>query len=106
VSPITDIAPYLVMVAEILKPDWDHDVLADAILAADIAGWGPPRLLREFARLVTDDDASPWDLKRAAAVPIAPRETGTRASKVPEYAAFRRKLDAMPPLPEHQPPAR
>jgi hypothetical protein len=102
VTLITDIAPYLVLVAEVLKPDWDHDVLADSLLAADIAGWTPGRVLREFVNLVTSEDGSPRDLKRAAAVPLAPRETGTRASRVPEYAAFRAQLAAMPPLPEHR----
>ena len=99
---ITDMAPYLVLVAEVLKPGWDHDVLADSILAADMAGWTPARLLREFVNLVTSEEGSPWDLKRAAAVPLAPREAGTRASRVPEYAAFRAQLAAMKPLPEHR----
>ena len=100
---ILEITPYLVLTAEILKPDWDHDVLADAIIGAGQAGWTPGRLMREFAILVTSEDTSPWDLKRAAAAPTAPREqTGTRAMKVPEYAAFRAQLAAIPPLPEHR----
>lgn len=104
-SLITSIAPYLVFIAEILKPDWDHDVLADAILAAATANWTPVRLLREYVRLVAGEDGSPWDLKRAAANPFE-RDPEAAVPSVrprnPEYAAFRERLDAMPPLPEHR----
>lgn len=104
-SQIASIAPYLVLVAEVLKPDWDHDVLADAILAAATANWTPTRLLREYVRLVADEDGSPWDLKRAAADPCQrdPEAAVPRTRpRNPEYAAFRERLDAMPPLPEHR----
>lgn len=101
-SDITAISPYLVIIAEHLRPDWDSDVLADAILATGTAGWAPARLLREFARLIADPDSGPRDLTYLAASPVRREPAVSRARNVPEYAAFREQLDAIPPLPEHR----
>ena len=43
-----------------------------AILAAKYAGWSWVRTFSTTAKLMTDEDASPWDLKRAAADPAKP----------------------------------
>lgn len=102
-SQINAIAPYLVLVAEILRPAWDLDVLADAIIAAGQANWTPGRLLREYARLVADPDSGPRDLKHLAASPLRrDPEAASGRPRNPAYAAFREQLDAMPPLPEHR----
>jgi hypothetical protein len=104
VSLIHDIAPHLVIIAEFLRPDWDFDVLGDAIIAAEMAGWTPGRLVRQVAALIADEDASPWDLKRLAADPFkpAPATTGTGRPKNAEYLAAKAALTAKPPLPEHR----
>lgn len=62
--------PQLLALARAMRPEWDHDVLGSAILAAKNAGWTWTRTFTETARLLTDEDASPWDLKRAAANPL------------------------------------
>ena len=69
-DPIPDIqaAPdELLALAVAVRPAWDHDVLAAALLAARTAGWTWDRTLAETIRLMRDPDGSPWDLKRAAA---------------------------------------
>ena len=69
-DPVPDIAAApdeLVALACVVRPAWDHDVLAAAILAAKSAGWTWDRTLAETVRLMRDPDGSPWDLKRAAA---------------------------------------
>jgi hypothetical protein len=69
-DPVPDIAAApdeLVALARAVRPAWDHDVLAAAILAARQAGWTWDRTLAETVRLMRDPDSSPWDLKRAAA---------------------------------------
>jgi hypothetical protein len=73
-EPIPDIqaAPdELLALARAMRPAWDHDVLAAALLAARQAGWTWDRVLAETVRLMRDRDGSPWDLKRAAASPLA-----------------------------------
>ena len=55
--------------ARAMRPEWDHDVLTAAIVAAKNAGWTWTRTFTETARLLTDPHASPWDLKHAAASP-------------------------------------
>lgn len=72
-DPVPDIraAPdELLALARAVRPAWDHDVLAAAILAARTAGWTWDRVLAETVRLMRDPDGSPWDLKRAAADPF------------------------------------
>ncbi len=60
----------LVALAAAMRPHWDHDVLAAALLAARQAGWSWDRTLAETIRLMRREDGSPWDLKRAAASPL------------------------------------
>jgi hypothetical protein len=60
----------LVALAKAVRPEWDLNVLASAILAAKNAGWTWRRTLAETMRLIGDADGSPWDLKRAAADPF------------------------------------
>jgi hypothetical protein len=61
----------LLALARAMRPAWDHDVLAAAVLAAKSSGWTWDRTLAETVRLMRDPDGSPWDLKRAAASPLA-----------------------------------
>ncbi len=73
-EPIPDIcaAPdELLALARAVRPAWDHDILAAALLAARQAGWTWDRTLAETVRLMRFPDGSPWDLKRAAASPLA-----------------------------------
>ena len=60
----------LLALARAMRPAWDHDILAAAILAAKGSGWTWDRTLAETVRLMRDPDGSPWDLKRAAADPF------------------------------------
>ncbi len=60
----------LAALARAVRPAWDHDVLAAALLAAKSAGWTWDRTLAETVRLMRDPDGSPWDLRRAAADPF------------------------------------
>ena len=71
ITPIQPAARELVALARAMRPEWDHDVLASAIVAAKNAGWTWARTFAETARLLTDEHASPWDLKHAAASPVA-----------------------------------
>lgn len=61
----------LAALAAAMRPAWDRDVLAAALLAARQAGWTWDRTLAETIRLMRAPDGSPWDLKRAAASPLA-----------------------------------
>ena len=72
-DPVPDIqaAPdELLALARAMRPAWDHDTLAAALLAAKAAGWSWDRTLAETVRLMRDPDGSPWDLRRAAADPF------------------------------------
>ena len=69
----------LLTLARAMRPLWDHDVLAAAILAAKNAGWTWARTFALTAKLLADEDASPWDLKRAAANPLRPQVERTPA---------------------------
>ncbi|HET9973920.1 MAG TPA: hypothetical protein VFQ68_37205 [Streptosporangiaceae bacterium] len=60
----------LLALARAVRPAWDCDVLAAALLAARQAGWTWDRVLAETVRLMRKADGSPWDLKRAAADPF------------------------------------
>jgi hypothetical protein len=60
----------LLALAKAMRPDWDHDVLAAAILAAKSAGWSWVRTFSVTVKLMAGEDASPWDLKHAAANPL------------------------------------
>jgi hypothetical protein len=60
----------LVELAKVMRPEWRHEVLAAAIVAARNAGWTWARTFTETARMLTDEHASPWDLKHAAASPF------------------------------------
>jgi hypothetical protein len=61
----------LLALARAVRPAWDHDTLAAAILAAKNSGWTWDRTLAETVRLMRDPDGSPWDLRRAAADPFS-----------------------------------
>jgi hypothetical protein len=60
----------LLALARAVRPAWDHDILASALLAAKNSGWTWDRTLAETIRLMRSPDGSPWDLKRAAADPF------------------------------------
>ncbi len=60
----------LLALAAAMRPAWDRDVLAAALVAARQAGWTWDRTLAETVRLMRKPDGSPWDLKRAAADPF------------------------------------
>lgn len=60
----------LLALARAVRPAWDCDILAAALLAARQAGWTWDRALAETVRLMRRPDGSPWDLKRAAADPF------------------------------------
>jgi hypothetical protein len=79
----------LVALARVMRPHWDHDVLAAAILAAKSAGWTWDRTLAEVVRLMRSADASPFDLKAAAADPFA--STASRTPAWHERAAAARE---------------
>jgi hypothetical protein len=81
----------LVALARVMRPQWDHDVLAAALVAARTAGWTWTRTLTAATRLLVDESASPWDLKRAAANPLR-REAGTPATGT--FRRARAELDA------------
>jgi hypothetical protein len=104
VTGVPDIAPYLALVAEFLRPEWDQAVLGDALGAADAAGWTPQRLLREFTALACNPDGTPGDLLNSAAKPARRRPGPAEIPLGPglaEYHEQRARLGAMPPLPEH-----
>jgi hypothetical protein len=67
----------LLALARAVRPAWDHDILAAAVLAAKNSGWTWDRTLAETVRLMRDPDGSPWDLKRAAADPFERRHPRT-----------------------------
>ena len=73
-GPVQPAARELVTLAKAMRPEWDHDALSSAILAAKNAGWTWTRTFTETARLLTDPAATPWDLKRAAASPLERRQ--------------------------------
>ena len=84
----------LVALAKAVRPAWDHDVLAAAILAAKFAGWTWARTLTETTRLMNDPDGSPWDLKQACADPfhratVPPGTTERGAAKARDLLARR-----------------
>jgi hypothetical protein len=60
----------LLALARAMRPAWDLDVLAAALLAAGNSGWSWDRTLAETVRLMRRPGGSPWDLKRAAASPL------------------------------------
>ena len=60
----------LAVLARAVRPEWDHDILTAALLAAKNAGWTWDRTLAETIRLIRDPSGSPWDLKRATADPF------------------------------------
>ena len=80
----------LVTLARAMRPEWDHDVLAAAITAARTAGWTWARTFTDTARMLTDPAASPWDLKRAAASPLARHQPQPGATE--RGAALAREL--------------
>jgi hypothetical protein len=80
----------LVALARAVRPHWDHDVLASAILAAKVAGWTWARTLTETVRLMCDADGSPFDLKAAAAHPFRP--AGGQPADGSEPAAAAREM--------------
>jgi hypothetical protein len=83
----------LLALAATMRPAWDCDVLAAALLAAKNAGWTWDRTLAETIRLMRKPDGSPWDLRRAAADPFhratVPPGTETRgAAKARELLGY------------------
>jgi hypothetical protein len=79
--------------AAAMRPEWDRDVLSSAIVAAKNAGWTWTRTFAETARLLTDENATPWDLKRAAASPLR-RDQPDPAAAERGAALARQLLDA------------
>jgi hypothetical protein len=84
----------LLALARVMRPHWDHDVLAAALLAAKNAGWSWDRTLAETVRLMRKADASPFDLRAAAARPAragdpAPSDYQSAAAKARELLAHR-----------------
>jgi hypothetical protein len=76
--------------ARAMRPEWDHEVLSSAIVAAKNAGWTWARTFTETARMLTDEHASPWDLKHAAASPFQREHIEPGAEK--RGAALARQL--------------
>lgn len=90
-APEIQAAPHeLVALAKAVRPAWDHDILAAAILAARNAGWTWARTLTETVRLMNDPDGTPWDLKRACADPF--KHTVPAPGTEKRGAALARKL--------------
>ena len=83
----------LVNLARAMRPEWDHDVLSHAIVAAKNAGWTWTRTFTEVSRLLTNPNASPWDLKHAAASPMT-REHVEPGAHQRGAALARQLLDA------------
>ncbi len=103
-GPAISAAPAeLAALACAMRPDWDAEAVADAILAARHAGWTWDHVLAETVRLMRSPDGSPRDLRRAAADPLR-REVppGEGRPRNPEYLAARERIAALPPLPEHR----
>jgi hypothetical protein len=69
----------LAALAKAVRPHWDHDVLAAALIAARTAGWTWDRTLAETVRLMREADGSPFDLRAAAADPFHSAQTRTPA---------------------------
>ena len=93
---MTEAAPReLVALAVAMRPEWDPGVLSSAILAAKNAGWSWTRTFTETARRLTDENATPWDLKRAAASPLHRQEPEPGATER-GAALARQLLDARP----------
>lgn len=70
-APAIQAAPdELLALARAVRPAWDHDILAAALLAARQAGWTWERTLAETVRLMRDPGGSPWELRHAAADPF------------------------------------
>ena len=95
-NPIQPAARELVTLARAMRPEWDHDVLSSALLAAKNAGWTWTRTFTETARLLTDPGGSPWDLKPAAASPMT-REHVEPGAHERGAALARQLLDARQP---------
>jgi len=69
---MTDLQPApgeLVALAAAVRPDWDRDALANAVLAAKTAGWTWEQVFRYVVRLILREDATPAELRHAAARP-------------------------------------
>ena len=89
----------LLALARAMRPDWDHDVLAAALLAAKSAGWTWDRTLAEAVRLMRKEVGSPQELRHAAGRPARagdpPAADGTAwAAKAREMLAHRDDPDA------------
>jgi hypothetical protein len=65
--------------AAAMRPDWDRDQLAQAILAAKNAGWTFEQVFRYVVRLLVREDAAPAELRHAAANPLRPEAAKTPA---------------------------
>jgi hypothetical protein len=93
-EPVPDIcaAPdELLALARAVRPAWDHDILAAALLAASQSGWTWDRTLAETVRLMRSPDGSPWDLKRAAADPFRRPDASAGLPRSPEVAELVRE---------------
>ena len=89
----TDIQPApaeLLALARAMRPDWDHDVLAAALLAAKSAGWTWDRTLAEAIRLMRKEAGSPQELRHAAGRPA--RADDLPAADGPAWAAKVREM--------------
>ena len=60
----------LIDLAVKMRPDWDRDDFAGALLAAKHAGWEDDLIFARVADLILDPDAAPRDLRAAAASPF------------------------------------
>jgi len=80
----------LLALARAMRPDWDHDVLAAALLAAKSAGWTWDRTLAEAIRLMRKEAGSPQELRHAAGRPA--RADDLPAADGPAWAAKVREM--------------
>jgi hypothetical protein len=76
--------------ATAMRPDWDREALAAAILAAKHAGWTWDRTLAEVIRLARKETGSPVEMRHAAARPARAGEASPADG--PAWAARAREM--------------
>lgn len=76
--------------AAAMRPDWDREALAAAILAAKNAGWTWDRTLAEVIRLARKEAGSPVELRHAAGRPA--RADDPQVADGPTWAARAREM--------------
>lgn len=76
--------PAMAACAAGMRKDWNLDDVTGALLAAQAGQWSPGRAVRELARLIGDEQATPRELRDATRDPVH----GRKPVAVPPPAGF------------------